>query len=162
MSKLVALKSSSIHQPQDDLKDCRAASKPWKREETEQLMELFKEDLETGAVEEAKVKEKLSTATLLEERPLKAVVLKLLRLREEYIEDCEPPSDIESSQAKVQRYLYSAQPEAALSTVTHISGTVSAESSRFWQKFTEEQANHLLTLTKDLIEANVIKKEVVW
>ena len=97
----------------------------------EQLKELFKEHLETGAIE-AKVKEKLSTATLLEERPLKAVVLKLQRLREEYIEDCEPPSDIESSPAKVQRYLYSAQPEAALSTVTHISGTVSAESSRFW------------------------------
>ena len=131
MSKLVALKSSSIHQPQDDLKDCRAAPKPWKREEMEQLKELFKEHLETGAIE-AKVKEKLSTATLLEERPLKAVVLKLRRLREEYIEDCEPPYDIESSPAKVQRYLYSAQPEAALSTVTHISGTVSAESSRFW------------------------------
>ena len=102
MSKLVALKSSSIHQPQDDLKDCRAAPKPWKREETEQLKELFKEHLETGAIEEAKVKEKLSTATLLEERPLKAVVLKLRRLREEYIEDCEP-ADIESSPAKVQR-----------------------------------------------------------
>ena len=93
---------------------------------------------------------------------MKAVVLKLRRLREEHMEDCEPPSDIESSQAKVQRYLYSAQPEAAPSTVTHISGTASAESSRFWRKFTEEQANHLFTLTKDLIEANAIKKEVVW
>ena len=102
VSKLVALKSSNIHQPQDDLKDTKAAPKPWKREETEQLKELFKEDLETGAIEEAKVKEKLSTATLLEERPLKAVVLKLRRLREEHMQDCEPPSDIESSEAKVE------------------------------------------------------------
>lgn len=78
------------------------------------------------------------------------------------MEDCEPPSDIESSQEKVQRYLSSAQPEAAPSTVTHISGTATAESSRFWRKFTEAQADHLFTLTKDLIEANAIKKEVIW
>lgn len=162
VSKLVALKSSSIHQPQDDLNDSKQAPKPWKREETEQLKELFKEDLEIGAIEEAKVREKLTTATLLEERPLKAVVLKLRRLREKHMEDCEPPSDIESSQEKIQRYLSSAQPEAAPSTVTHISGTATAESSRFWRKFTEAQADHLFTLTKDLIEANAIKKEVIW
>ena len=96
VSKLVGLKSSSIHQPhvQDDLKDSKAAPKPWKREETEQLKKLFIEDLETGATEESKVREKLSTTTLLEERPLKAVVLKLRKLREEHMEDCEPPSDI--------------------------------------------------------------------
>ena len=163
VSKLVALKSSNIHQPQDDLKDSKAAPKPWKREETEQLKMLFKQDLETGAIEEAKVKEKLSTATLLEERPLKAVVLKLRRLREEHMEGCEPPSDIESSEAKIKKYLDAAQPEAAPSTITHISGTVYAESgSKFWRKFTEEQATHLFKLTKDLIEANAIKKEVVW
>ena len=81
VNKLVALKSSNIHQPQDDLKETNTAPNPWKREETEQLKELFKEDLEIGAIEEGKVKEKLTTATLLEERPLKAVVLKLRRLR---------------------------------------------------------------------------------
>ena len=47
------------------------------REETEQLKELFKQDLETGTIEEANVKEKLSATTLLEECPLKAEVLKL-------------------------------------------------------------------------------------
>ena len=162
VNKLVALKSSNIHQPQDDLKETKSAPKPWKREETEQLKEIFKEDIETGAIEEAKVKEKLTTATLLEERPLKAVVLKLRRLREEHMEDCQPPSDIELSEAKVKRYLDSAQPEAAPSSITHISGSICAESSRFWRKFTEEQSNHLLKLTQDLIEANAIKKEVVW
>ena len=75
---------------------------------------------------------------------------------------CEPPSDIESAEAKVKRYLDSAQPEAAPSSISHISGSVSAESSRLWKKFTEEQAIHLFKLTKDLIEANAIKKEVVW
>ena len=164
VSKLVGLKSSSVHQPhvQDDLNGSKASPKPWKREETEQLKKLFKKDLETGAIDESKVREKLSTATLLEERPLKAVVLKLRRLREEHMEDCEPPSDMESSHAKVQRYLSSAQPEATPSTVTHISGTATAESSRFWRKFTEAQADHLFILTKDLIEANAVKKEVVW
>ena len=85
------------------------------------------------------------------------------RLREEHMEGCKPPSDIESSEAKIKRYLDAAQPEAAPSTITHISGTVYAESGlKFWRKFTEEQATHLFKLTKDLIEANAIKKEVVW
>lgn len=164
VSKLVAQKSRNIHQPQDDLNDVKAAPHLWKREEIEQLKELFKADLETGATEEAKVKEKLSTATLLEECPLKAAVLKLRRLREEHMADCKPPSDIESSEANVKRYLDSAQQAAAAapSSITHISPSISAESSRFWRKFMDEQANHLLKLTKDLIEANTIKKEVVW
>lgn len=127
----------------------------------EKLKELFKEDLKTGAIDEAKVKEKLSTETLLEERPLKAVVLKLRRPRQEYMEDCEPPCDIESSEAKVKMYLDSAQPGAAPSSITHISGSESAESSRFCRKFTEEQTNHLFKLTKDIIEGDAIKKEVV-
>ena len=57
----MALKLSDIHQPQDELKDTKAAPKLWKREEMEQLKELFKEDLKTGPIEEAKVKEKLLT-----------------------------------------------------------------------------------------------------
>jgi len=140
VSRLVSLKSSNIHVPQNDLKDTKAAPKPWKREETEHLREQFKEDLETGAIEEAKVKEKLLTPTLLEERPLKAVVLKVRRLREEDMEDREPPSDVECSEAKIKRYLDSAQPEAAPSSLTHISGSLSqAESLRFWKKFTESR-----------------------
>ena len=37
VSKLVALKSSHIHQPQEDLKDTKAVPKLWNREEMEQL-----------------------------------------------------------------------------------------------------------------------------
>lgn len=40
--------------------------------------------------------------------------------------------------------------------------SVSSESSRFWRKFTDEQTRHLVSLTKDLIDNNAIKKEVVW
>ena len=40
--------------------------------------------------------------------------------------------------------------------------SVSSQSSRFWRKFTEEQTRHLLSLTKDLVDSNAIKKEVVW
>ena len=40
--------------------------------------------------------------------------------------------------------------------------SVSSQSSRFWRKFTEEQTRHLLSLTKDLVDSNTIKKEVVW
>ena len=44
------------------------------------MKELFKQDLETGAIHEANMKEKLTTTTLLEESHLKAVFLKLRRL----------------------------------------------------------------------------------
>ena len=44
VSKLVALKSSNIHQPEDDLNPAKVAQHLWKREEIEQLRELFKED----------------------------------------------------------------------------------------------------------------------
>ena len=105
VSQLVALKSSNIHQPQGDL----TAMEDGGNGKTEGA---FKRRPKTGAIDEAKVKEKLSTETLLKERP--------------------------------------------------ISGSVSAESSRFCRKFTEEQANHLFKLTKDIIEGDAIKKEVVW
>ena len=40
--------------------------------------------------------------------------------------------------------------------------SVSSQSSRFWRKFTEEQTRHLLSLTKDLVDSNATKKELVW
>ena len=46
VSRLVSLKSSNIHLPKNDLKDTKAALKPWEREVTEHMRELFKEDLE--------------------------------------------------------------------------------------------------------------------
>ena len=40
--------------------------------------------------------------------------------------------------------------------------SVSSESLQFWRKFTDEQTRHLVSLTKDLIDNNAIKKKVVW
>ena len=39
---------------------------------------------------------------------------------------------------------------------------MSGKSSRFFRKSTDEQTRHLLSLTKDLVQNNTIKKEVVW
>lgn len=161
-SKLVALKSTNVHQPQEDLKDSKAKAKPWKDDEMEQLKDIFKEDLETGAIEEGKLRGKLSTTNPLDERPLKAVVLKLRRMREERTETSEPPSEEEASQAKILRFLGSVSLSAPPPSTAHTLGSVSAKSSRFWRKFTDEQSSHLFSLTKDLIENNAIKKEVVW
>ena len=100
------------------------------------------------------------TSTLLEERPLKAVVLKLQSLKEENMKDCKPLSDTESSEVKVKRYLNSAQPEAAPSSTMHISGSISAGSSRFWRKFTEEKTNYPFKLTKTWLKLMLSRKKL--
>ena len=38
---------------------------------------------------------------------------------------------------------------------------MSGKSSRFFRKFTDEQTRHILSLTKDLVQNNTKKKEVV-
>ena len=43
-----------------------------------------------------------------------------------------------------------------------IAFSVQSDSSRFWKKFTDEQTSHLLSLTKDLMENNAVKRELVW
>lgn len=40
--------------------------------------------------------------------------------------------------------------------------SVSSKSLQFRRKFTNEQTRYLLSLTKDLIDNNAIKREVVW
>ena len=47
-------------------------------------------------------------------------------------------------------------------SIARTSGSVSVDSSRFWRKFTEEQTDLLISLTRYLIDNNAIKKEVVW
>ena len=74
-----------------------AAAKQWTAEETEQLRQLFQDDLETGAIEELKVKEVLSTTPLKKERSLEAVVLKLRKMREEDMKAKQPPCEEETS-----------------------------------------------------------------
>ena len=60
VNKLVSLKTANIHEAHLDRKE-EITGKPWSVEETEQLKRLFSEDIETGAIEEPKVTEKLSS-----------------------------------------------------------------------------------------------------
>lgn len=58
----------------------------WTDEETEDLKKLFKTELETGDIEERAVSEKLTGANFSTAHTVKAVVLKLQRLREEFMQ----------------------------------------------------------------------------
>ena len=131
----------------------------WKPEETEELKKVFQQEIETGSITEKDVNEKLMKSSMLnlKQRSIKAVVLKLRQLRGDHVKNLEPPSEQLTSSEKVLRYLKEAEFEKTSSAMS-----VSSESSRFWQKFTDEQTRHLLSLTKDLIDSNAIKKEVVW
>ena len=160
VSKFVSLNNANIHQAQNAAERDKPAVDKWTAEETEQLRQLFKQDLKAGAIEEPKVKKILSTSHLQEERSLKAVVLKLRRMREEDMKAKEPPCEEDTCYGKVMKFLHSAPHQPP--SLAHTSGSVSVESSRFWRKFTEEQTDHLLSLTKDLIDHDAIKKEVVW
>jgi len=76
VSKFISLKTSNVHHAQDEAAGGKpAADKQWTEEETEQLRQLFQDDLETGAIDEPKVKEILSTTPLQKECSLKVVVL---------------------------------------------------------------------------------------
>lgn len=131
----------------------------WKPEETEELKKVFQQEIETGSITEKDVSEKLMKSSMLDlkQRSIKAVVLKLRQLRGDHVKNLEPPSEQLTSSEKVLRYLKEAEFERTSSAMS-----VSSESSRFWRKFTDEQTRHLLSLTKDLIDSNAIKKEVVW
>jgi len=40
--------------------------------------------------------------------------------------------------------------------------SLQSDSLRFWRKFTDEQTSHLLSLMKDLMENNAVKRDLVW
>ena len=160
VNKLVSLKTANIHEAHFDRKE-EIRGKPWSVEETEQLKRLFSEDIETGAIEEPKVTDKLSSEDLLKDRSIKAVVLKLRRLRQEHMESIEPPNQEEASHEKVARFLSSAAPPARPSEVNS-AASVSTESSRFWRKFSDEQASFLFSITRDMIESDAVKREDIW
>lgn len=154
VKKLVSLQNSEGTQAQDE------ASDAWTTEETEELKKLFQPEIETGSIKENEVSEKLVKSSMLKARSIKAVVLKLRRLRADHVKHLEPPSEQLPSNEKVLHFLEEAEFQNVPSTSSAMS--VSGQSSRFWRKFTEEQTRHLLSLTKDLIESNAVKREVVW
>ena len=125
------------------------------------LKDLFKEEIATGVISEGEIKEKVSTNNFLKAHSLKAIALKLQRMSDEYRKDISPPSEMETSTERVMRFLSSAVCESGVSGPVNAPSVIS-EGSRFWRKFSDEQTSHLLSLTKDLVNNNSIKMELVW
>ena len=56
---------------------------------------------------------------------------------------------------------------ASTKSESDVSGPVNAfspqsDSSRFWRKIADEQTSYVLNLTKDLVENDSVKREIVW
>ena len=73
----------------------------WTDEETEELKKLFKTELETGAIEERAVREKLTGMKFSTTHSVKAVVIKLRQLREEFMQSVDLPTGQCTSTEKV-------------------------------------------------------------
>lgn len=154
VKKLVSSKATEIHKKEQK-------STSWTKEEDEKLQQLFKEEIATGAVNESELKEKVSTTNLLEAHSFKAIVLKLRRMSAEQRKDTPLPSEQMTSSEEVMNFLSSTRFESDVSGPVNAS-SLQSESSRFWRKFTDEQTSHLLSLTKDLMENDAVKREIVW
>ena len=131
----------------------------WTADETEMLRELCKEEIETGLIDEQNINKKLEETSLFQTHSFKAVILKLRRLRDAFMENVEPPCHEVTTQDKITNYLAKCQSEVASTSQAE---STSTENSRFWRKFTDEQTGHLISLTYDMLKCNNIKREVVW
>ena len=103
----------------------------WTDEETEELKKLFKTELETGAIEERAVREKLTGMKFSTTHSVKAVVIKLRQLREEFMQSVDLPTGQCRSTEKVMKFLESCDANTPESLAVSNSG----ESSRVWRKF---------------------------
>ena len=85
------------------------------------------------------------------------------------------PSEKMTSTEKVSSSLSSSRLEgdvfgpvnALTKSESDVSGPVNAfslqsDSSRFWRKITDEQTSYVLSLTKNLVENDSVKREIVW
>ena len=156
VKKLVSLQTEDVLRTKKE----NMTSAAWTMEETQELQKLFQREMETGSIKEPEVNEKLVETSILKTHSMKAVVLKLRRMREEHVRNSELSSEQLTSKEKVLHFLDVSefQKVASASSVPSVSG----KSSRFFRKSTDEQTRHLLSLTKDLVQNNTIKKEVVW
>lgn len=119
---------------------------------------MFKTELETGAIEERAVREKLTGMKFSTTHSVKAVVIKLRRLREEFMQSVDLPTGQCTSPEKVMEFLESCDANTPESLAVSNSG----ESSHVWRKFTDEQTCFLLSLTEDMVANNTVKREIVW
>ena len=128
-----------------------------------------------GYHDEGELNEKVSTTNLLKVHSFKAIVLELRRISAEQRKDISHPSEKMTSTEKVSSSLSSNRLEgdvfgpvnALTKSESDVSGPVNAfslqsDSSRFWRKITDEQTSYVLSLTKDLVENDSVKREIVW
>ena len=161
LGKLAVKNLVSLKTKQDLPEEKENVSTPasWTEEETEEMKKLFKTELETGVIEERAVREKLTGANFSTTHTVKAVVIKLRRLREEFMQSVDLPTEQCSSTEKVMEFLESCDvntPSGSLAV------SDSGESSRVWRKFTDEQTRFLLSLAEDMVASNTVKREIVW
>ena len=167
-TKQVSLKTTETNAKEEKLTSCT-------KEEEEKLQQLFKEDIATGAINEGELNKKVSTTNLLKVRSFRAIVLKLRRISAEQRKDISLPSEKMTSTEKVSSSLSSNRLEgdvfgpvnAPTKSESNVSGPVNATSlpsdfSWFWRKFTDEQTSYVHSLTKDLVENDSVKREIVW
>ena len=136
-----------------------STSASWTEEETEEMKKLFKTELETGVIEERAVREKLTGANFSTTHTVKAVVIKLRLLREEFMQSVDLSTEQCTSTEKVMEFLESCNvntPSESLAVSN------SGESSRVWRKFTDERTRFLLSLMEDMVANNTVKREIVW
>ena len=133
-----------------------------------------KKTLQLGLYE-GELNEKVSTTNLLKVHSFKAIVLKLRRISAEQRKDISLPSEKMTSTEKVSSSLSLNRLEgdvfgpvnASTKSESDVSGPVNAfspqsDSSRFWRKIADEQTSYVLNLTKDLVENDSVKREIVW
>ena len=167
-TKQVSLKTTETNAKEEKLTSCT-------KEEEEKLQQLFKEDIATGAINEGELNKKVSTTNLLKVRSFRAIVLKLRRISAEQRKDISLPSEKMTSTEKVSSSLSLNRLEgdvfgpvnASTKSESDVSGPVNAfspqsDSSRFWRKISDEKTSYVLNLTKDLVENDSVKREIVW
>ena len=101
VKKLVSLQTEDVLRTKKE----NMTSAAWTMEETQELQKLFQRKVETGSTKEPEVNEKLVETSILKTHSLKAVVLKLRRMREEHVRNSELPSEQLTSKEKVLHFL---------------------------------------------------------
>ena len=155
VKNLVSLKTK---QDLTDTKENVSTPVSWSDKETEELKKMFKTELETGVIEEGAVRKKLNGANFSTTHTVKAVVIKLRRLREEFMQSIDLPTEQCTSTGKVMEFLESCD----VNTPESLAVSNSGESSRVWRKFTDEQTRFLLSLSEDMVANNTVKREILW
>ena len=119
-----------------------------------------KKTLQLGLYE-GELNEKVSTTNLLKVHSFKAIVLKLRRISAEQRKDISHPSEKMTSTEKVSSSISSNRLEGSVFGPVN-AFSLQSDSSRFWRKITDEQTSYVLSLTKDLVENDSVKREIVW